>query len=92
EPTRGSIPYEPGDRTSGYGTPYGIFPGAEVHSAARPFGVLHLSRFKGALTLSLGMPDPPDVAARAGAPASSGALTAPGIAAELTARALDLVA
>ncbi|MFE2531588.1 hypothetical protein [Streptomyces sp. NPDC059371] len=89
----GTTPYEPGYGRSGCGTPYGISPGTAVPSAApRPFGVLHLSRFKGALTLSLGMPDPPEARASAGASTGDGGLNAPEIAAELTARALDLVA
>ncbi|MGW1964986.1 hypothetical protein ACWCPD_32640 [Streptomyces sp. NPDC001935] len=93
EPGYGTTPYERVWRPSGHGTPYGVSPATAVRGAApRPFGVLHLSRFKGALTLSLGMPDPPGAGARTGAGADGGSLNAPEIAAELTARALDLVA
>ncbi|MFF2364040.1 hypothetical protein ACFVU0_15215 [Streptomyces sp. NPDC058122] len=93
EVMHGTGPHGPGHGTSGYGTPYSSSPGTAVHGAApRPFGVLHLSRFKGALTLSLGMPDPPEMRTRAGASTGNGGLNAPEIAAELTARALDLVA
>ncbi|MFD5639612.1 hypothetical protein ACFWJM_36500, partial [Streptomyces sp. NPDC127077] len=93
EVMHGTGPNGPGYGTSGDGTPYSSSPGTAVHGAApRPFGVLHLSRFKGALTLSLGMPDLPEMRARAGASTGNGGLNAPEIAAELTARALDLVA
>ncbi|MFD5520653.1 hypothetical protein [Streptomyces sp. NPDC127066] len=93
EAVHGTSAYEAGGGTSAYGTAYGISPGAAVHGAGpRRLGVLHLSRFKGAFTLSLGMPGLPEAGAGARAAAGYGGLTAPEIAAELTARALDLVA
>ncbi|WP_392958363.1 hypothetical protein [Streptomyces sp. LN245] len=89
----GTSAYEAGGGTSAYGTAYGISPGAAVHGAGpRRLGVLHLSRFKGAFTLSLGMPGLPEAGTGARAAAGYGGLTAPEIAAELTERALDLVA
>ncbi|MGC4985931.1 hypothetical protein ACLQ18_35850 [Streptomyces sp. DT193] len=93
EAVHGTSAYEAEGGTSAYGTAYGISPGATVHGAGpRRLGVLHLSRFKGAFTLSLGMPGLPEAGAWARAAAGYGGLTAPEIAAELTARALDLVA
>ncbi|MFE1289764.1 hypothetical protein [Streptomyces sp. NPDC058751] len=90
----GAAPYVSADGTNGgYGAAYGTTRGAAVRGAVpRPPGVLHLSRFRGALTLSLGMPGLPESGAGAGTPPGDGGLTAPEIAAELTARALDLVA
>ncbi|MEU9142190.1 hypothetical protein AB0D33_40725 [Streptomyces sp. NPDC048404] len=89
----GTSAYGAGGGTSGYGTAYGISPGAAAHGAGPGrLGVLHLSRFKGAFTLSLGMPGLPQAGAGAPTATGCGGLTASEIAAELTARALDLVA
>ncbi|MFF3446632.1 hypothetical protein ACFYXJ_05755 [Streptomyces sp. NPDC002667] len=80
--------YEPS-----YKAEFGVSGGAAAQGTApRQLGFLHLSRFKGALTLSLGMPnseETTDPLAEAGV--ASGRLTAPRIAAELIARALDPV-
>ncbi|MEY2248136.1 hypothetical protein AB8A21_35275 [Streptomyces sp. BF23-18] len=89
----GTGAYGAGGGTSGYGTAYGISPGTTPHGAGpRRLGVLHLSRFKGAFMLSLGMPGLPETGAGARTATGRGGLTASAIAAELTARALDLVA
>ncbi|MFD8739485.1 hypothetical protein ACFV06_31865, partial [Streptomyces sp. NPDC059618] len=69
---------------------YGLSWTAVRSAAPRQLGFLHLSRFRGALTVSLGMPNSTGI--EGGSPeravAGSGALTAPRIAAELAARAL----
>ncbi|MFH8388201.1 hypothetical protein [Streptomyces sp. NPDC018036] len=76
-----------------YKAEFGVSSGAAAQGTApRQLGFLHLSRFRGALTLSLGMPNPAEsTGPSAGAGVASGGLTAPRIAAELTARALDPV-